>query len=101
MVQGGDPTGTGSGGESYFGKEFACETDAKGALNHSQRGMLSMANKGADTNGSQFFITFSKSQHLDGNHTVFGKMLSGFPTLDKVEAIETKESRPTDEIRID
>ena len=51
--------------------------------------MLSMANKGADTNGSQFFITFNRSPHLDGNHTVFGKLLSGFPTLDKIEAVKS------------
>ena len=95
MIQGGSPDGSGSGGKSYFGDTFACETDEKNALSHSQRGMLAMANKGPDTNASQFYITFGKAEHLDGRHTVFGKMTAGFTTLDKMEQVATsKENRP-------
>ena len=65
-MQGGDPTGTGRGGESYWGAPFRDEFDAKGAEKHTERGMLSMANKGPMTNGSQFFLTFKPTPHLDG-----------------------------------
>lgn len=70
MAQGGDPTGTGSGGPGY---EFQNEV----AMRHNQKGILSMANAGADTNGSQFFITHLATPHLNGLHTVFGKVHSG------------------------
>ncbi|GAA5849200.1 hypothetical protein JCM8547_006476 [Rhodosporidiobolus lusitaniae] len=86
MIQGGDPTGTGRGGESYWGKPFEDEYNVRGAHKHEQRGMLSMANSGPNTNGSQFFITFrDKCTHLDGKHTVFGRLVGGHPTLDKLE----------------
>ena len=79
MIQGGDPEGTGRGGPGYkFGDEF---TD--NPLKH-ERGVLSMANAGPNTNGSQFFITHSPQPHLNGRHTVFGKVVSG---LDVVDAI--------------
>ena len=71
LVQGGDPTGTGSGGESVWGKPFADEISSR--HKHDGRGVLSMANSGPDTNGSQFFITFKSAAHLDGKHTVFGR----------------------------
>ena len=80
MVQGGDPTGTGSGGPGY---KFDCET-ADNPLTH-ERGVISMANAGPNTNGSQFFITHVACPHLDGKHTVFGKVTKG---LDIVDAIE-------------
>lgn len=71
MVQTGDPTNTGKGGESIYGGKFEDEIDPN--LKHYTRGIVSMANKGPNTNGSQFFITYSKQTHLDGKYTVFGK----------------------------
>ncbi|KAG8899520.1 Peptidyl-prolyl cis-trans isomerase cyp8, partial [Tulasnella sp. 403] len=87
MIQGGDPTGTGRGGESFWGTPFRDEYDLKGAERHSERGMLSMANKGKSTNGSQFFLTFGATPHLDGKHTVFGKLVGGEEILNAMEAV--------------
>ena len=83
MVQMGDPTGTGSGGESAWGKPFADEISQK--LHHEGRGILSMANSGPKTNGSQFFITFKSAAHLDGKHSIFGRVVGGLDTLTKLE----------------
>ncbi len=71
--QGGDPTGTGLGGESIYGKSFKDELDTR--LNHAGRGVLSMANSGRDTNSSQFFITYKSARHLDNKHTVRAPLL--------------------------
>ena len=86
MIQGGDPDGTGRGGESIFGKKF--EDELHPSLPHLGRGVLSMANSGPNNNGSQFFITFKSCPHLDGKHSVFGKVTdSSLSVLDKLEAV--------------
>lgn len=107
MIQGGDPTGTGKGGESIWGKPFRDEFDVQGAHRHTQRGVVSMANKGPATNGSQFFFSYrDKLPHLDAKHTVFGLLQpdedGGIATLDKMEAVpcEPGTDRPMRSIRI-
>eukprot|EP00741_Cyanophora_paradoxa_P006143 tig00000944_g5956.t1 len=99
MIQGGDPTGTGRGGESIYGKKF--KDEIRQSLSHDGRGILSMANSGANTNGSQFFITFKSCTHLDLKHTIFGRVVGGLPTLAAMEKVETnKDDRPKEPIKI-
>jgi cyclophilin family peptidyl-prolyl cis-trans isomerase len=96
MIQGGDPTGTGSGGPGYqFEDEF---NDHK-----VERGALAMANAGPNTNGSQFFIvTADACPWLDGKHTVFGKVTGGMDVVDAIAAVDTgPNDRPHDEVRIE
>lgn len=99
MVQGGDPTGTGRGGQSYWGKNFDDEWESP--LLHDTRGVISMANKGKNTNSSQFFITYRAAKHLDRKHTIFGRVVGGLDVLDKIETTPTGEGdRPTKDIVI-
>ena len=93
MAQGGDPTGTGMGGPGY---KYAGEFDGK--TGHTKPGMLSMANAGPNTDGSQFFITFIATPFLDGKHTVFGEMVSGEETLAALEALGSSGSGRTQEV---
>ncbi len=87
MAQGGDPTGSGRGGPGY---KFAGEFDGK--RSHDKPGILSMANAGPGTDGSQFFITFGPTKMLDGRHTVWGEVVDGMPTLKALEAKGTQEN---------
>uniref|UniRef100_A0A8C1I8P1 RING-type E3 ubiquitin-protein ligase PPIL2 n=1 Tax=Cyprinus carpio TaxID=7962 RepID=A0A8C1I8P1_CYPCA len=87
MIQGGDPTGTGTGGESYWGKPF--KDEFRPNLSHTGRGILSMANSGPNTNKSQFFITFRSCTYLDRKHTVFGRVVGGLETLTAMENVES------------
>lgn len=87
MVQGGDPAGTGRGGPGY---QFGDET--KGNPNRHERGVLSMANAGPGTNGSQFFLTHVPCDWLDGKHTVFGKVMSGQEVIDAIKQGDTLKS---------
>jgi len=83
MAQGCDITaGDGTGGESIYGRTFR---DENFIVKHTGRGDLSMANAGPNSNGSQFFLTFAKAQHLNGKHTVFGKVVEGMDVLSKLE----------------
>ena len=84
MVQGGDPTGTGRGGPGY-----RFEDETRNNPNRHARGVLSMANAGPNTNGSQFFLTHVNCEWLDGKHTVFGKVLSGQDVVDSVKQGDT------------
>lgn len=80
MIQGGDPTGTGRGGPGY-----RFEDECSGNPLRHERGVISMANAGPNTNGSQFFITHGPQPHLDGRHTVFGKVIAGMDVVDAIE----------------
>lgn len=99
MIQGGDPTGTGSGGESVWRAPFKDEvsTDVK----FDRPGILAMANAGPNTNGSQFFITCEKTPWLNMRHTIFGEVVSGMETVQKIENTPVNgEDRPITEQKI-
>jgi peptidyl-prolyl cis-trans isomerase-like 1 len=99
MVQGGDPTGTGRGGSSIYGEKFADEISRE--LKHTGAGVLSMANSGPDTNGSQFFITLAPAPWLDGKHTIFGRVKAGMGTVKRMGLVKTgEEDRPVEEVKI-
>ncbi|EDQ86024.1 uncharacterized protein MONBRDRAFT_21690 [Monosiga brevicollis MX1] len=87
MLQTGDPTGTGRGGQSIYGEKFNDEIHPQ--LKHSGAGILSMANSGPNTNGSQFFITLAPCAWLDGKHTIFGRVQSGMRVAQRMGLVET------------
>jgi len=87
MIQGGDPSATGRGGESIWGKAFEDEVTRR--LSFDKPGILAMANAGPNTNGSQFFITTAKTPWLNMRHTIFGEVTSGMDVVKKIEAVET------------
>jgi len=91
MIQGGDPTGTGRGGESIWKKNFEDEVD--NGLSFNKKGILAMANAGPGTNGSQFFITLAPTEWLNDKHTIFGEVEAG---MDVVEAIGKTKKGPGD-----
>ncbi|MFA6320907.1 MAG: peptidylprolyl isomerase [Candidatus Omnitrophota bacterium] len=87
MIQGGDPTGTGRGGESIWGKPF--EDEFKKGVTFNKQGILAMANAGPGTNGSQFFITTIPTDWLNMRHTIFGEVVSGYDVVEKIENTKT------------
>ena len=96
MAQGGDPLGNGSGNPGY---KYAGEFDD--SLSHNKPGMLSMANSGPNTDGSQFFITFTPTPWLDGKHTIFGEVVEGLDTtLVAIEALGSRSGRTEKEVKI-
>lgn len=99
MIQGGDPSGTGRGGESIFGGKFNDEISPE--LKHTGAGILSMANSGPNSNGSQFFITLAPTPWLDGKHTIFGRVKSGMKVIQQIGSSPTNaQDRPIEEIKI-
>ncbi|KAI5816588.1 cyclophilin type peptidyl-prolyl cis-trans isomerase [Pyronema omphalodes] len=99
MIQGGDPTGTGRGGSSIYGGKF--EDEIRDDLKHTGAGILSMANAGPNTNGSQFFITLAPTPWLDGKHTIFGRVHSGMRVVQRMGMVKTdKDDRPVDDLSI-
>ncbi|KXN86058.1 Peptidyl-prolyl cis-trans isomerase-like 3, partial [Leucoagaricus sp. SymC.cos] len=100
MVQTGDPSGSGKGGQSIWGAPFPDEI--RSTLKFNTRGIVAMANSGPDSNKSQFFVTYSKQLHLDGKYTIFGKVIDGADsTLDAMERVPVNnKNRPLSEIKL-
>lgn len=99
MIQGGDPTGTGTGGQSSFGKSF--EDECSPSIKFDGPGYLAMANRGPNTNGSQFFITTVPCPWLNNRHTIFGKVIGGMDTVSSIEKARVgPQDRPVEKISI-
>ncbi|MBM3196485.1 MAG: peptidylprolyl isomerase [Chlamydiae bacterium] len=98
MIQSGDPTGTGAGGESIFGRPFVDECTSK--ILFTKKGLLAMANRGPNTNGSQFFITTVPTSFLNGKHTIFGEVVLGYEVVEKIEKSKTRNDRPIEKQEI-
>ncbi|MDD5166595.1 MAG: peptidylprolyl isomerase [Candidatus Omnitrophica bacterium] len=99
MIQGGDPTGTGMGGNSIWGQPFSDEVSP--SVGFDKVGLLAMANAGPNTNGSQFFITTAKTPWLNMRHTIFGEVVSGYDVVQKIESAQTGAAdRPVSEQKI-
>ena len=96
MIQSGDPTGTGMGGESFWGGKFKDEVARD--VTFDRKGLLAMANAGPNTNGSQFFITTALTPWLNMNHTIFGEVVEGYDVIEKIENCKTgPQDRPVEE----
>jgi len=99
MIQGGDPTGTGRGGESLWGEKF--EDEVTSDIQFDRKGLLAMANSGPNTNGSQFFITTISTPWLNMKHTIFGEVISDYTIIDKLNNIQTASGdRPVEKQEI-
>jgi len=99
MIQGGDPQGNGTGGKSIWGKEFADEFVSN--VKFEKPGLLAMANRGPNTNGSQFFITTASTPWLNQKHTIFGEVVSGYDVVKKIEMTQTGfQDRPLETQKI-
>merc|ERR1719499_2031018 len=99
MIQGGDPTGTGRGGSSIYGPTF--EDEFHSELRHTGAGIISMANRGANTNSSQFFITLGPQPSLDKKHTIFGRVKKGMKVVQRMGLVETdSQDRPKETVKI-
>ena len=99
MLQGGDPTGTGRGGESLWGGKF--EDEVTPNLKFDRKGLLAMANAGPNTDGSQFFLTFVATPHLDGKHTVFGAVVEGMESVKQLEKSGSRRGTPKEKLFIE
>jgi len=96
MAQGGCPLGTGTGSPGYkFGGEFSAD------VKHTKPGLLSMANAGPGTDGSQFFLTFKATPWLDGKHTIFGEIVDGMESLKKIEGVGSRNGRTSETVKIE
>ncbi|CEM11859.1 unnamed protein product [Vitrella brassicaformis CCMP3155] len=99
MIQGGDPTGTGRGGESIYGGAF--EDEIHPQLRHTGAGIVSMANSGPNTNKSQFFITLAPCPFLDGKHSIFGRVCKGMSVVQKMGNVKTSATdKPLFDVKI-
>ena len=99
MIQGGDPTGTGGGGKSIWGREFEDEFSPK--YRFDRKGLLAMANAGPRTNGSQFFITLAPTPHLNNRHTIFGEVVSGMDVVEKIGKVKKGPGdRPLEDVKM-